>query len=75
MGADCILLIVSCLEDDEIKHLSDLALSLNMDVLVETHTHEEIIMANKLKALIGINNRNLKTLKTDINTVMASHQI
>jgi indole-3-glycerol phosphate synthase len=47
------------------------ALDLGMDVLVETHTHEEVKIANKLKSkLVGVNNRNLKTMKVDINNTM-----
>jgi len=71
MGADCILLIVSCLEDDEIKYLSDLALSLNMDVLVEAHDLNELRRALKLDLpMIGINNRNLQNFEVSLQTTI-----
>jgi indole-3-glycerol phosphate synthase len=71
LGADCILLIMAALSLDEAKLLENEAHNYNMDVLVETHTYEEIIMANKLKTnLIGINNRNLKTMEVDINNTI-----
>ena len=67
LGADCVLLIMAALTIDEALLLEKEAHNLGMDVLVETHTHEEILMANKLKTkLIGINNRNLKTMEVDI---------
>lgn len=67
-GADLVLLIVTALDDAQLKHLLDLAHELNMTVLVETHTREEIERARKAGAkVIGINARNLKNLKVDVN--------
>ncbi len=71
MGADCILLILACLTDEEARELEALADSLDMDVLVEVHERSELDRATCLQTrLIGVNNRNLKTLKTDINTTL-----
>ena len=71
MGADCILLIVSCLGDDEIIHLSDLASSLNMDILVEAHDLNELHRALKLDLpMIGINNRNLRNFEVNLQTTI-----
>ena len=71
LGADCVLLIMSALTLDEAKLLENEAHNYDMDVLVETHTYDEIMMANKLKTnLIGINNRNLKTMEVDINNTI-----
>ncbi len=68
-GADAILIILAGLNDDLAYELYEEALKLNMSVIVEVHTVEEAKKAlNFDQALIGINNRNLKTLKTDINT-------
>ena len=67
-GADLVLLIVAALDDAQLKHLLDLAHELNMTVLMETHTREEIERARKAGAkVIGINARNLKNLKVDVN--------
>ena len=67
-GADLVLLIVAALDDAQLKHLLDLAHELGMTVLVETHTREEIKRARKAGAkVIGINARNLKNLKVDVN--------
>ena len=69
LGADCILLILSCLSFDQAKEYEEYAFSLGMNVIVEVHDLQELELANKLKAkLIGINNRNLKTMDVNINT-------
>ena len=79
-GADAILIILAGISDDLANKLYDEALKLNMSVIVEVHTVEEAKKALNFKeALIGINNRNLKTLKTEITTtydisnVLVSH--
>jgi indole-3-glycerol phosphate synthase len=69
MGADCILLIMACLTDTEARELEALARNLNMDVLAEIHDKRELDRALGLEtSLIGINNRDLRTLKTDLAT-------
>ena len=68
-GADAILIILAGVSDDLANELYDEALKYNMSVIVEVHTIDEAKKALNFKdALIGINNRNLKTLKTEINT-------
>ena len=68
-GADAILIILAGVTFETANHLYEEALKLNMSVIVEVHTKEEAKDSLKFTdALIGINNRNLKTLKTDINT-------
>ena len=80
-GADAILIILAGVSEKLANELYEEALRLNMSIIVEVHTVEEAKQALKFKnALIGINNRNLKTLKTDINTtydiydVLINHQ-
>jgi len=68
-GADAILIILAGISDEEANFLYEEAIELNMTAIVEVHTVEEAKRSLKFnEALIGINNRNLKTLKTDINT-------
>lgn len=69
LGADCILLIMAALEDEEAKHLYDLATRLSMDTLFEVHDEEELDRALALSPkMLGVNNRNLKTLDVDLAT-------
>ena len=75
-GADAILIILAGVSDDLANELYEEALKFNMSVIVEVHTVEEAEKALNFKeALIGINNRNLKTLKTDINTTYDIHNV
>ena len=75
-GADAILIILAGVSESLANDLYEEALKLNMSVIVEVHTIDEAKQALKFKdALIGINNRNLKTLKTDINTTFDIHDV
>ena len=75
-GADAILIILAGVSESLANELYEEALKLNMSVIVEVHTVEEAKQALKFKeALIGINNRNLKTLKTDINTTYDIYEV
>ena len=67
MGADCILLIASILNDEEISHFIDLAENLKLDYLIEVHDKIELDRVKIFEnAIIGVNNRNLKTFEVDI---------
>ena len=75
-GADAILIILAGVSENLADELYEEALKLDMSVIVEVHTVEEAKRALKFKdALIGINNRNLKTLKTDIKNTFDIHDV
>ena len=71
MGADCILLIVSALEDAKMAELNNLAVSLGMDVLIEVHDADELQRSLPLgNTLVGINNRNLHTFDVTLQATI-----
>ena len=75
-GADAILIIISALDDGMADKIYEEALKENMSIIVEVHTKEEATKALRFKdAIIGINNRNLKTLKTNINTTFDLYKV
>ena len=75
LGADCILLIAACLADAQMADLESVAIALGMAVLVEVHDAAELDRALRLQTrLVGINNRNLRTFKVDLQTTLDLQQ-
>ena len=74
MGADCILLIMACLDNAQVQKLHALSIKLGMDVLIEVHTAEELDRALQLPRsnhnIYGINNRNLNTFDVSLQTTL-----
>lgn len=74
MGADCILLIMACLDDEQVQKLHTLSIKLGMDVLIEVHTKAELERALQLPRsdhnIYGINNRDLNTFDVDLQTTL-----
>jgi indole-3-glycerol phosphate synthase len=67
-GADVILLIAAVLEKNEVRDLSALAHSLGLEVLLEVHEESELDLINENIDIVGVNNRDLKRMVTDVNT-------
>jgi indole-3-glycerol phosphate synthase len=69
IGADCILIIMAAVSDDQANELESVASDLSLDVLIEIHNESELERALKLKSsILGINNRNLNTFEVDLTT-------
>tara|TARA_X000000368_G_C22928628_1_gene666495 strand:+ start:303 stop:1058 length:756 start_codon:yes stop_codon:yes gene_type:complete len=76
IGADCILLIASILNDEELKNFSEIAERLKLDYIIEVHDEEELQRVQHFSnAIIGVNNRNLKTFDVDINNSVELNKI
>ncbi|MGI9582059.1 indole-3-glycerol phosphate synthase TrpC [Chryseobacterium sp. RRHN12] len=76
IGADVVLLIASCLSPDQVQEFTDLAHELKMEVLLEIHTEDELKHFNSKIDLVGINNRNLKDFKVDLqHSVQLKNQL
>ncbi|SMO32969.1 indole-3-glycerol phosphate synthase [Chryseobacterium rhizoplanae] len=76
IGADVILLIASCLSPAQVEEFTDLSHELNMEVLLEIHTEDELKHCNSKIDLVGINNRNLKDFKVDLqHSVQLKNQL
>ncbi len=76
IGADCILLIASILSDDELLTFSEIAEKLCLDFIIEVHDEDELSRVERFpNAVIGVNNRNLKTFEVDLNNSIKLKQI